>query len=150
MNIYAMAGDKIRCVCPDNCVDHEIEHALLYLKLDYLYTVDYTELFSDHTNVFLREVPGPRFNAILFEDAAEHKRPDLSWAQIEGMLMSVTHDTLLSQEFKQGTPMGELEQIRRYYYEFTMLYRYYCKTYLDPAYASKTALRMLKGRNHLK
>jgi len=106
-------------------------------------------LFSDHTDVYLREVPDVRFNAILFEDAAEHKRPDLSWAQIEGMLLSVTHDTLLSQEFKQGTPMGELEQIRRYYYEFTMLYRSYSRTFSDSAYASKTALRLLKGRNHL-
>lgn len=80
MNIYAKKGTKVVGVFKNNIItggyDGDKEHASKYIKEGEVYTVDYTEVSSWHTDVFLEEFPGNCFNSVHFAevDSEEGKK----------------------------------------------------------------------------
>lgn len=68
MNIYALNGHKVRLIHTDMGYEYQKERAEKYLKLGEVYTVDYTEVHSESTEVYLKEVPDIAFNSTCFED----------------------------------------------------------------------------------
>jgi len=68
MNIYAINGHKIKCTYLDLGYNYQIERAHKHLKLGQVYTVDYTEVHNESTDVFLLEIPDIAFNSTCFED----------------------------------------------------------------------------------
>lgn len=139
MNIYAMPGDLVKYLFSNKGDHFDIRNGLRYLEEGRTYTVDYTEPWSIHTNVFLKEVPGVSFNSVQFEDLTEPERPD-SWSEVEALLMRVKHRRIMKQKIEQGitTP------IHRCLYEFSLMYRFFFK-YRDPKFARQRAMENLKG-----
>ncbi len=68
MNIYALRGHKVRLINTSSGYYYQTERAEKYLKVGEVYTVDYTEVHSESTDVVLQEVPGVEFNSTCFED----------------------------------------------------------------------------------
>lgn len=66
MNIYAKSGDKVIFSFPGSGYEYHQETAKEHLVLNETYTVDYTEVHSWFTEVYLKEVPGVAFNSVLF------------------------------------------------------------------------------------
>jgi len=71
MNIYAKHGAKVVFAYPDNGYDHDIETAKKHLVVGKTYTIDHTDVYDWHTDVWLIEVPGVRFNSVHFQDEEE-------------------------------------------------------------------------------
>lgn len=69
MNIYANSGHKVVAKHLDWGYEPDKEQAHKYLEQDAIYTVSYTEVSSWHTDVYLEEIPGVKFNSVHFEDA---------------------------------------------------------------------------------
>ena len=69
MNIYAEHGDKVKFSVPDAGYSYNREQCKKHLELGKVYTIDYTEVISYHTDVYLVEIPGIAFNSVNFEDA---------------------------------------------------------------------------------
>ncbi len=72
MNIYARYGNKVRFV-EENVSNAQINWGgnndpRGLLVVGQIYTIDHTEVHSQHTKVFLVEHPFYRFNSIWFED----------------------------------------------------------------------------------
>lgn len=78
MNIHAKEGDKVVFSYPDNSLDNdtlEIDGEVIVfntsvekLEVGTVYTVDYTEVFSWKTDVYLKEFPSVSFNSGHFID----------------------------------------------------------------------------------
>lgn len=68
MNIYALEGHKVRLIHTDMGYEYQRERVKQYLKLGQVYTVDYTEVHSASTEVYLKEAPDVAFNSTCFED----------------------------------------------------------------------------------
>jgi hypothetical protein len=79
MNIYAKKGTKVIPIFENGNIaggyDSDKKYAMEFLKEGEFYTVDYTEVSSWHTDVFLEEFPGKKFNSVHFveTDSAEGK-----------------------------------------------------------------------------
>lgn len=73
MNIFAKEGAKVVPIFKDGVLlggyEFEKETAMNYLKEGEIYKIDYTEIHSFSTDVFLKEFPGISFNSVHFEDA---------------------------------------------------------------------------------
>lgn len=67
MDIYSPKGSK---VIFNNVKghDYDLEHARKYLKEGQEYTVDFTDVSSWSTNVYLEEFPDIAFNSVMFND----------------------------------------------------------------------------------
>lgn len=70
MNIYATKGDKVRFL-NENGRESEREFAAKILTEGQVYTVDHTDVYGWHTDVYLQEIPGHYFNSVMFEDVKE-------------------------------------------------------------------------------
>ena len=68
MNIFAKKGAKVICSTLDAGYDYHKEIASKYLVIGKEYTVEYTDVDSWHTDVYLQEFPGVKFNSVFFED----------------------------------------------------------------------------------
>jgi len=68
MNIYAENGDKVVCSTFDAGYKHEQQIAAKYLVIGKEYTIDQTVVDNWHTDVYLQEFPGVKFNSVFFED----------------------------------------------------------------------------------
>jgi len=68
MNIYADNGDKVVCHTYEAGYDSDKERAKEYLEVGKIYTIDYTEVDSWSTTVYLQEFPLIPFNSVFFED----------------------------------------------------------------------------------
>lgn len=68
MGIYSLPGTKVRFAFPDNGWPFDKELAAKLLVVDEVYTVERTNVGGSSSDVFLREVPGVRFNTVLFTD----------------------------------------------------------------------------------
>ena len=68
MNIHAENGHKVICYTHDAGYDSDKKKALEYLEIGKIYTIDYTDVHSWHTNVYLQEFPLISFNSVFFED----------------------------------------------------------------------------------
>tara|TARA_R110000868_G_scaffold320909_12_gene581952 strand:+ start:176 stop:385 length:210 start_codon:yes stop_codon:yes gene_type:complete len=68
MNIYAKHGDKVVCDTLDAGYKNDQEVASKYLKKGERYTIEETNVADWHTNVYLQEFPGIKFNSVFFED----------------------------------------------------------------------------------
>jgi hypothetical protein len=77
MNIYALEGHKVRCTNLTGGYDHHQETAKKHLAVGQEYTVEYTDVGSWHTDVYLKEFPDVNFNSVFFEDVTEQPH-DLS------------------------------------------------------------------------
>jgi hypothetical protein len=62
---------KVRFICKDPETWGVDKDNAKYLELNKIYTVDYIEIHSWHTKVFLKEFPGIEFNSVWFEEV-EH------------------------------------------------------------------------------
>lgn len=68
MDIRAAAGTKVKCISlSKNDYGCSSEDAQKHLVLNKEYIIDYTEVHSFHTKVFLKEIPGIAFNSCRFE-----------------------------------------------------------------------------------
>lgn len=76
MNIYAIAGHKIRCYTFDAGYEYDKEMAKEYLELGKEYTVEYTDVDNWSTDVCLKEFPNIKFNSVFFEDVVEQSEED--------------------------------------------------------------------------
>lgn len=76
MNIYAIHGHKVVCSTFDAGYDYDKEQAKKHLEIDKEYTVDYTNVDSWSTDVYLVEFPNVRFNSVFFEDVVEQSDED--------------------------------------------------------------------------
>ncbi len=68
MDIYAEPGTKVRFAFPNNGYDFHKETAKQHLIEGEIYTVKITDVGSFHTDVYLQEVPGVKFNSVMFEN----------------------------------------------------------------------------------
>ena len=73
MNKYARHGDRVVFKHPDNGCEADQELARKHLQVDKVYTVDITYVHSNHTDVFLIEVPRVPFSNLIFEDSAQRR-----------------------------------------------------------------------------
>jgi hypothetical protein len=69
MDIYAQNGHKVKYDVPNAGLDHDKEKCQRLLKLGETYTVDYTDVHSWYTDVYLVEFPGENFNSVNFSDS---------------------------------------------------------------------------------
>lgn len=76
MNIYALEGHRVKVRYTDMGYDYQIERARKYLTIGEIYTVEYTEVHSESTEVFLKEVPDISFNSACFEDVTPQSEVD--------------------------------------------------------------------------
>ena len=69
MEIFALKGYKVRVTekSKRNGNDYDIEKVKEHLTVGETYTVDYTNVHSSSTDVYLEEVPDVRFNSVNFE-----------------------------------------------------------------------------------
>lgn len=65
MDIYSKEGTKVGYTGKGG-YDSDKEHANKYLKVGEIYTVDYTDVGSYHTNVYLKEFLNKSFNSVHF------------------------------------------------------------------------------------
>jgi len=65
MDIYSKHGTKVIFDSPTNGYPHQQENAKKHLIVGKVYTVDFTEVHSSSTDVYLVGVPGS-FNSVLF------------------------------------------------------------------------------------
>lgn len=68
MNIDARSGAKV-LFHNKGGYEYQQEQALKYLTLGAIYTVDFTRVHRNHTEVYLVEHPGISFNSVQFADA---------------------------------------------------------------------------------
>lgn len=73
MNIWAGKGDKVRFVNPNAGSDHDIERAKLFLTLGEEYEVDFIEVQSSSSDMFIKGFP-QRFNPVMFEDVSVNEQ----------------------------------------------------------------------------
>lgn len=69
MDNNAESGTMVRFAFPTNGYLSDQEFAKQYLSEGMIYTVDFTDVGSWHTDVYLKEFPGKPFNSVLFEEA---------------------------------------------------------------------------------
>lgn len=69
MNIFAAPGTRVRFSFPDNGYEPDMQLAGKHLTVGAEYTVAGTEVGSWSTAVSLAEVPGLRFNSVMFAEA---------------------------------------------------------------------------------
>ncbi len=73
LNPWAQPGTKVRPIYQDGQPLHGYEadrrKVAQWLKEDGVYTIDRTEVDRFHTDVYLKEVPGVRFNSVCFTEA---------------------------------------------------------------------------------
>jgi hypothetical protein len=67
MDIYSPKGTKIRFIEQNPSSDYADKNNTKLLTLNEIYTVNYTEVHSCFTIVFLEEFPGVEFNSVWFE-----------------------------------------------------------------------------------
>ncbi len=67
MNIYADGGDKV-IYTAEGGYDHDKEQAAKHLVAGQEYAVNYTTVHNWSSTVVLKEVPGQKFNTVMFED----------------------------------------------------------------------------------
>lgn len=77
MNIHATKGHQ---VVVDNLTSgstYEQDLVKKHLKMHKTYTVESTHVHGFHTDVYLQEVPGERFNSVFFKDKvlSKNKNP---------------------------------------------------------------------------
>ena len=65
MNIYAIKGHEVRGIPESSYFGNS------NIVEDTIYTIDYTNVHSSSTDVYLLEFPGKVFNSVLFEDVVE-------------------------------------------------------------------------------
>lgn len=68
MNIYAKHGDRVVFTDANAGYHGQGARALEVLELGATYTVDYVEVHSSSSYVFLQERPNDSFNTVLFDD----------------------------------------------------------------------------------
>jgi hypothetical protein len=69
MDIYAEEGHKIKFTSPNAGYEYDQKQAETHLLVNETYTVERTEVGNFSTDVYLKEVPGLKFNSVLFDDA---------------------------------------------------------------------------------
>lgn len=67
MDIYSAPGTKVKAVDFRKNIWGDCDQADGLLVPYEEYTIDYTEVHSSYTRVFLVEVPGKKFNSTVFE-----------------------------------------------------------------------------------
>jgi hypothetical protein len=68
MNIRAKKGTKVVFSNPNAGYPEQVALAAKHLKAGTTYTVERTEVFDWHTDVYLQEVPDTGFNSCFFEE----------------------------------------------------------------------------------
>lgn len=68
MNIKTKPGEKIVFQFPKNGRQSDIEHAAEYLELGKEYTLEDIYVHQSCTDVYLKEVPGVKFNSVHFSN----------------------------------------------------------------------------------
>jgi hypothetical protein len=71
MDIYAKPGTKVVFCNLDWGYAGDQEWAKKHLFPGQIYTVDHTEVYNWSSDVILKEVPGVKFNTVLFEEIEE-------------------------------------------------------------------------------
>ena len=67
MDIHSKKGTKIKFANPEAGYRPIIEKAKRHLTVGKKYTVSYTVVHNGHTDVYLVEAPGVRFNSSMFD-----------------------------------------------------------------------------------
>lgn len=70
IDIDAPNGERVRFTGHGGYT-HDQEHAAKHLTVDAVYTVEKTDISEWHTDVHLREVPGQKFNSVMFAAVEE-------------------------------------------------------------------------------
>lgn len=68
MNIYAKEGHKVVTEHLDWGYNLDSEKANKFLVKGQVYTIEYTDVHSWNTDVYLKEFPNISFNSVHFED----------------------------------------------------------------------------------
>ncbi len=68
MNIHAKNGDKVIVSSLTAGYESDQKVAEKHLLIGEVYTVESTQVHSWHTDVYLLEIPGVKFNSVFFED----------------------------------------------------------------------------------
>jgi len=66
MSIYSEEDDLVVYKYPNNGYDHDQQTARKYLNIDQVYTVDFTDVHSSSTDVYLKDFPNVSFNSVQF------------------------------------------------------------------------------------
>lgn len=69
MGIYSPRGTRVRFTGYGG-YDHDQKHARQHLNVGNIYTVESTDVGDWSTRICLQEVPGQRFNSVMFADDA--------------------------------------------------------------------------------
>lgn len=71
MNIYAKRGHKVKYCYPNNGYDYDRELCNKHLTQNSVYTVEFFEVESFSSRIYLQEVPEIAFNTVMFCDYTE-------------------------------------------------------------------------------
>ena len=74
MSLDAGAGSKVRYAFPDNGYKSDQEYAAEHLDRDSVYTVTWMNVGQSSSTVEIEELPGRRFNAVMFQDVEVNER----------------------------------------------------------------------------
>lgn len=66
MDIESEEGTLVRFSHPENGYTHHQEQAKKFLEVGEVYTVEHVDIHSWHSDVYLKEFPGEKFNTVLF------------------------------------------------------------------------------------
>lgn len=76
MNIFAIKGHKVKCVTLNAGYDYHKEIAEKHLEVGEEYIIERTDVDSYHTDVYLKEIPGVKFNSVFFSDISPQSKED--------------------------------------------------------------------------
>lgn len=68
MNMYAKRGDKVVYCYTENGYEHDRKECEKHLELEKIYTVYATVVYDWSSTVEFEEIPGVKFNTVMFRD----------------------------------------------------------------------------------
>ena len=87
MNIHAKQGTKITVTTKSilNGYANVSDHAKKHLKVGEVYTIDRVVVHSWYTNVYVKEIPGERFNSVSFTEPLIHKALQVAMSEMDAI-----------------------------------------------------------------
>jgi hypothetical protein len=73
MEIYAIKGHQVKVTSKtaNSGYPSDSDKVKKYLEIEKIYTVNYTDVHSSSTSVYLQEIPNIAFNSVNFESVTE-------------------------------------------------------------------------------
>ena len=102
MSLDTPEGDKIIFSNPNSGYVLDQESCEKYLKVNEEYTVDFIDIGSWSSEVYLKEIPNKSFNTVMFENLSDPFFNEIEWSEEKEPNNEVSYNHVIGQ-----TPLGE-------------------------------------------